>query len=189
MKYIEPKSIPSALLKKLSSFCLPHTEFIKVAQNSFDDAKSLIISNSKTLQRERNLGLARLALTALKRKRIKILATVYKTLTIEKLAQLSHFADVSDVQHVLLDMVNKGEICAEFDKETNIVTFFDEQEPDASVNLMKKLREKVSASHSFLTDLRKMADSASSDLSFMQMIANLDLYFNLDGATSSLGTK
>jgi len=98
---------------------------VKAFETSPQELARVLAQESDALVRDGNLALAKMAVDALTRHRIRRLALTYLTLSLEQIALKADLSEC-DVEGCILKLVVAGEVKAKIDGNSKIVTFLDD---------------------------------------------------------------
>ncbi|WAR61308.1 hypothetical protein PtB15_13B564 [Puccinia triticina] len=148
--YIHPQLKPAF---KSSTNNKSYLEFMSLYENAetSSDAYTQLVSvaekNIAHFQKDNNLGLIKLCLENLPQKAIKKLIPIYTSIPIANVELILGHLTGGNASVLVQSMIDSGELNAQMDPTTNVVTFYDDEpaleDPERTHEMLKRIVEQV----------------------------------------------
>jgi COP9 signalosome complex subunit 3 len=166
-----PRGSSPSLSRHLPAVCPAYKQLADAVKEVLG---TLIDEHQYTLQEDKNLGLARVALQHVMKRKVKKLTNTFRTLQLDDIAKLSGLDNAVTAEKLLFEMVSRKEIFAVIDKDTGLVKFLDDPEIYASYDFCKSLETKFFEAHALLQEAKKLNIEISLNQQFIEKMARRD---------------
>jgi COP9 signalosome complex subunit 3 len=120
-----PKYVPNVVQRYTQSGCAYTTAIIEAFNKDSETLSAKIDEHSEALVADRNMGLAKQCLAAVKRQKVRKLTQTYLTLSLQDIA-VKATIEPREAERQLLGMIMRGEVVARINEPAQMVSFRDE---------------------------------------------------------------
>lgn len=128
--------------------------------------------HAELFSKDKNLGLVKQSIQALYRHNIQRLTQTYLTLSLQDIATAAGLPGAKEVQALLLQMIDSGEIHATINQQAGMVKFEEADEQSQPSSISKILDETISAHQALSEKLKNTDTEISSSHNYLSRIAS-----------------
>jgi COP9 signalosome complex subunit 3 len=120
-----PKYVPNVVQRYTQSGCAYITAIVEAFNKDAETLSAKIEEHSEALIADRNMGLAKQCLAAVKRQKVRKLTQTYLTLSLQDIA-VKATIEPREAERQLLGMIMRGEVVARINEPAQMVSFRDD---------------------------------------------------------------
>jgi len=151
-----PRHTSGLVNRHVKALCAPYNELAAAyATASVDDVEKVVSTHAEVFNKDENFGLVKQVLQSLSKRNIQKLTQTYLTLSLKAIAEHVGLKDVKVAEHLVLQMIEDGEIFASINQRDGMVQFHEDAEEyntnntlvllDSEIQKCKVLSRKVQA--------------------------------------------
>ena len=185
-----PRSVSPVVKRNAPSLVRSYKQFAEAYKRRDFPAMNTIAQESlEEFQGDDNLSLVCHCLLAYKRHQIKALQDTFITVSLEKVAKEVVLPSADKAEKEIQNMIDRKELSARINKETKMISFFDDEEYYNDESALESLRKRVAKIEMLSRSIDGVDENVSLSKEYLLTIPKPDAESNIGSETSGSGNN
>lgn len=185
-----PRSVSPVVKRNAPSLVRSYKQFAEAyKRRDFPAMNNIAQESLEEFQGDDNLSLVCHCLLAYKRHQIKALQGTFITVSLEKVAKEVVLPSADKAEKEIQNMIDRKELSARINKETKMISFFDDEEYYNDESALESLRKRVAKIEMLSRSIDGVDENVSLSKEYLLTVPKPDAESNIGSETSGSGNN